>query len=329
LATSPSPARGPSGTTLEIGIEYKKLGEMMTSIRDGRFSGHQLPGMLGEKGMYDYGFLLIEGEWRIDDDGFLTTLQFRRGKRPEWKRAPGNMRASEYEKHLLTYQLCGGVHVRHARNQADSVRIIADLYRWWTDRAIDEHTSHLAQHRPAFLSNVSAFRRAIAAWPGVGLKWSKAVEAELKGLDAEQNLGIAANWGVPQWAGLSTTDNKGNTRRFGEANARKLVKFLQVSYPITRTWAMPNSETFSIKPIGQLVQRYISQADISIDPFARNKSWATLTNDLNPNTSAEYHLEAVDFLNMLHEEQIKADLVIIDPPYSPRQVKECYDGFGR
>jgi ERCC4-type nuclease len=219
--------KGPSGTTLEIGIEYKKLGEMMTSIRDGRFSGHQLPGMLGEKGMYDYGWLLIEGEWRIDDDGFLTTLQFRRGKRPEWKRAPGNMRASEYEKHLLTYQLCGGVHVRHARNQADSVRVIADLYRWWTDRAIDEHTSHLAQHRPAFLSNVSAFRRAIAAWPGVGLKWSKAAEKATVDSGNANDVVWLGSRDVVWWAVLSVVDNTGNTRRFGEANARKLVKFLR------------------------------------------------------------------------------------------------------
>lgn len=217
--------KGAAGSTLEIGIEYKKLGEMMTSMRDGRFSGHQLPGMLGPKGMYDYAFLLIEGDWHIDDDGYMTTLQFRRGKRPEWKRAPGNMRAAEYGKHLLTYEMCGGIRICNSRTQNDSVRVIADLYRWWTDRAIDEHTSHMAQHKPAFLANVSEFRRAIAAWPGVGLKWSKAVEDELT--TGSRSISQAASYPVEWWAELSTTDNKGNTRRFGEANARKLVKFLR------------------------------------------------------------------------------------------------------
>ena len=39
----------------------------------------------------------------------------------------------------------------------------------------------------------------------------------------------------------------------------------------SRTWAMPNSDTFSVKPIGDFVRRYLSESKISIDPFARNK----------------------------------------------------------
>lgn len=91
---------------------------------------------------------------------------------------------------------------------------------------------------------------------------------------------------------------------------------------------MPNSETFSIKPISEFVWKYLQKSTVSIDPFARNKQWATHTNDLNPNTTAEHHMEAEDFLRKLQSEGVRADLVIIDPPYSPRQVKECYDGIG-
>ena len=89
---------------------------------------------------------------------------------------------------------------------------------------------------------------------------------------------------------------------------------------------MPNADTFSIKPIGDLVKKYLR--GISVDPFARNKRWATHTNDLNPNTFAEHHMDATDFLLMLVDQGVKADVVIIDPPYSPRQVKECYDSIG-
>ncbi len=83
-----------------------------------------------------------------------------------------------------------------------------------------------------------------------------------------------------------------------------------------------------VKPIGALVKKYLTSAGISIDPFARNKRWATYTNDLNPQTEAEYHLDALDFLEMLKQEKVKADVIIFDPPYSPRQVKECYAGIG-
>lgn len=98
---------------------------------------------------------------------------------------------------------------------------------------------------------------------------------------------------------------------------------------IQRVWAMPSAETFSIKPIRQLVKSYLATSVISIDPFARNNRWTTYTNDLNPDTQAEYHLEAKEFLQMLVNKQIEADLVLFDPPYSRRQVMECYQGIGR
>lgn len=97
---------------------------------------------------------------------------------------------------------------------------------------------------------------------------------------------------------------------------------------IDRVWAMPNSNTFDITPIGNFVRKYLAESKISIDPFAGDKRWATYTNDLNPDKSAEYHLDAVDFLQMLLNIDIKADLIIFDPPYSPRQIKECYDSIG-
>lgn len=92
---------------------------------------------------------------------------------------------------------------------------------------------------------------------------------------------------------------------------------------------MPNRDTFSVKPIRDFVQRYLQNSTCSVDPFARNTKWATYTNDLNPKTAAEHHLEAEDFLALLVQKKVKADLIILDPPYSPRQVKECYDDIGR
>lgn len=89
---------------------------------------------------------------------------------------------------------------------------------------------------------------------------------------------------------------------------------------------MPSRDTFSVNPIGKFVVRYLGQSHLSVDPFARNKRWATMTNDIDPTTSAEYHMDAEDFLLSRSE---KFDLVIFDPPYSPRQVSECYKGIGR
>ncbi len=97
----------------------------------------------------------------------------------------------------------------------------------------------------------------------------------------------------------------------------------------SRVWAMPSADTFDIPCIAGFVQKYLMKSKVSIDPFARNKRWATYTNDLNPNTAAEYHMDAGDFCKMLLQDSITADLGIFDPPYSPRQIAEVYAGIGK
>ena len=95
---------------------------------------------------------------------------------------------------------------------------------------------------------------------------------------------------------------------------------------IERIWSMPNSRTFDIKPIKQLVERYTSGAGVIIDPFANACKIGTITNDMNPRFDTTYHLDALDFLKLLPD--ASADVVLYDPPYSLRQVKECYEGVG-
>lgn len=94
-----------------------------------------------------------------------------------------------------------------------------------------------------------------------------------------------------------------------------------------RVWAMPNSNTFSIKPIKAFVERYVSDRQVIIDPFARNSIYGTITNDLNPEFATAYHMDALDFLKMFEDNSV--DCVLYDPPYSLRQVVECYKGVGK
>ena len=98
---------------------------------------------------------------------------------------------------------------------------------------------------------------------------------------------------------------------------------------ISREWAMPNADTFSVKPIGLFVDRWLKPGMFSIDPFARNCTRATVTNDLNPDTAAMFHLDAEEFVRIGVRERQHVDLVLFDPPYSPRQISECYQQIGR
>ena len=68
---------------------------------------------------------------------------------------------------------------------------------------------------------------------------------------------------------------------------------------INRKFCMPNKETFKIKGIRELIQKYISTDKIWIDPFARNSifnDWCVATNDLNTTCETTHHLPAIDFL---------------------------------
>lgn len=94
---------------------------------------------------------------------------------------------------------------------------------------------------------------------------------------------------------------------------------------ISRVWAMPNSNTFDVPPIRKLIEDELT-AGVWIDPFANKNKLASITNDLNPDYDTDYHLDALQFMRMFEAESI--DGVLYDPPYSPRQVAECYHGVG-
>lgn len=90
--------------------------------------------------------------------------------------------------------------------------------------------------------------------------------------------------------------------------------------------------TLSIAPIRQLVERYAfggQRPGVLVDPFAGSCDLAgEWTNDLAPLSPACHHLHVSDFADLVARDLGAVDLVIWDPPYSPRQAKECYSSAG-
>ena len=97
---------------------------------------------------------------------------------------------------------------------------------------------------------------------------------------------------------------------------------------IRRVFGQINKCSFKCPPIRAFVDYYMQKSKISIDPFARSYQGCTYTNDLNPNTKAQYHMDALAFLELIRDKGICADLVVFDPPYSMAQVKRTYEGVG-
>lgn len=90
---------------------------------------------------------------------------------------------------------------------------------------------------------------------------------------------------------------------------------------IERVWAMPSAWTFSIKPIASLLREEIT--GVWIDPFAGKNGaiYAQVTNDL-----ANGGIDALEFLKAQKDESF--DGILLDPPYSLRQVSEHYKKAG-
>ena len=99
---------------------------------------------------------------------------------------------------------------------------------------------------------------------------------------------------------------------------------------IVRKWSMPNKNTFLIKPVKSLLRYYIKQDDVWLDPFSNDNTIKKLhynnviTNDLNVEYKTDYNLEALEFIKKFNG----VDGVLFDPPYSIRQISECYKGIG-
>lgn len=167
--------RGEKGAGVFIGIEHKKLPDLVQSLNSDRLAGHQLTGMLGT---YDRNYLIIEGEWDVDNTGRIIVPNKR--FRSKWDVLKGAPAASVLEQRLLTLETRGGLRIRWTRSQEETIRYVSALYRFWSDRDLDDHKSHLAIHAPdldrALLVPVSDKRRVFAAIPNVGYTRSSAVD---------------------------------------------------------------------------------------------------------------------------------------------------------
>lgn len=132
------------------------------------------------------------------------------------------------------------------------------------------------------------------------------------------------SWAIPEDAEKPYDGRRKKISQKNKDSHSKESKKL-ISPIIERKWAMPNKNTFSIKPIKELILDELTEG-IWLDPFANSNKIATITNDLNVEYDTDYHMDALDFLKLFPDNSI--DGILYDPPYSPRQVSECYNNVG-
>lgn len=176
--------RGLADEPLTIGIELKRLRadqdgrtDLLTSLRSGRLAGHQLGGMQE----YDRAWLLTEGIWRANEEGIVEIWN-----RGGWVPLQSGLQMGDLEAELLSVIIRGGFHYHHCPRQSDTVRFVTRLYRWWTEKALDEHRSHQRIYVPppdrALFIEPSPFAKMLyAGVKGLGYDKALAVESHFGG----------------------------------------------------------------------------------------------------------------------------------------------------
>ena len=158
-----------------IGIELKKLNDILACVLNGRFSGHQLPGLVRD---YAEAYLVVEGFWRPNpQDGVLETWRGRGWVPVQLGKKTWMWR--DFDSFLNTIEVKGGVRVRRTASEDETARVVYGLYNWWSHA--DDHRSHLALNRAgrdvALFARPTLVRRMASELPGVGYEKSAAVAA--------------------------------------------------------------------------------------------------------------------------------------------------------
>lgn len=195
---------GPGGAPVQVGVEVKRLGDMIQCIENGRFIGHQLPAMLDT---YDQVWLLVEGIWREGDSGLLevprgagwSSIRTGNGR-------GGGFMASSLSSFALTLSIKLGVRVQLTGTRKQTVDWLYHLNRWWTHKTYEEHRAHLAFDNSTALTLVSRpslLRRVAKELPGVGWDRSGHVSRHFNSV-VEMAVAGEAEWRTIEGIGKDT-----------------------------------------------------------------------------------------------------------------------------
>lgn len=210
--------RGPGGKSIMIGVERKTVRDMLNCITTGRFSGHQLKGMLE---MYFRAYVILEGIHQPGGDGVLEENGFPKGWRPV---QTGSIRYmySRLDNFINSIEESTPIRFKFASNKTMTVMQIANLYRFWNDKEYDEHKAADGIHN---VPRVEIFE-----------KWSfpRIFAHELPGIkDAAKMVARhfvtvhnMVNAKIQDWAEVQVPNGK-STKRIGIKTAEKIVNRIE------------------------------------------------------------------------------------------------------
>lgn len=160
---------GPKGQC-HIGIERKKVDELVNCMTDTRFTGHQIPGLLRT---YADRYLIIEGRYWPSPAGVLIV---------NGREAGFGLKRFMYadlEHFIMSVRRKAGLSIVPTHSEKDTAWWVHTCYTWY-QKPWEQHKSVYAidevKADSAILDERTLLRRLAAQLPGIGWTRSKAVE---------------------------------------------------------------------------------------------------------------------------------------------------------
>lgn len=221
-----------------VGVERKKIEEIITSITDDRLAGRQIKGMVDT---FDERYLVVEGIWRLGPDDEVQTYRGRdKLGKPMWQSQ--GMHGGALINFMMSMAFRAGTVPWRTTSMEETVSFVVFQYRSW-QKNWAEHKAHDAVYAPAsavgngWAANHSLRQRIVSQCetvahqlPGLGDKaaWAarhfKRVRAMLGLTDVEWEERRAGL--VERWAAMPWKTKQGAARKLGKAGAEKIVEAL-------------------------------------------------------------------------------------------------------
>jgi ERCC4-type nuclease len=188
------------GVPYTVGVERKKIPDLLNCITSGRLSGHQLIGMLNT---YNVSYLVVEGVHRPNPDTGLLEV-WKRGRWNPVDLGSRRFMARDMWAFLQTMEIVTGIHTWHTCTERETAQWIGALHYWWTNKEYGDHRGHLQAHtmNQVELSKHSTVRRVSATLKGVG--WERAKEIDTVFGSVEQMVGAT----VEEWKAIDGIGDK-------------------------------------------------------------------------------------------------------------------------
>jgi ERCC4-type nuclease len=196
---------GPGDEPILVGIERKRMRDMVNSLRGGRLAGEQIPKLL----RYDQPYIIFESRWKTDWVTGQAVEKWGRDWTPVLSGTKQIITGLEIQSALNDIQDKTLIKILHTEDPKQTVELVVQLAYSWA-KPWDKRNHHLDLHRPVQYQSAdkaSTVRRVAFALNGIG--WEKSLEIESHFPTVEAMVGAT----VQEW---------GKLPGFGKVLSRKI-----------------------------------------------------------------------------------------------------------